>query len=179
MVMKFTRWLTCEKWLHVSTFLSVVKKTSAWPLWCWQHSCLPLGACLQRVQQTRHLSVQDHTVTDNIITLSPCCPFLTVTKKLYYGKFIFPPRAVCCQIAGKLKWLARSRKHQKSFSSSVTTAAVTSGIKPEQEDYMAAYYWLSFLIIIMSVSDPDPSYRLIPHRWLHWVRIIDIFVLQG
>lgn len=32
-----------------------------------------------------------------------------------------------------------------------------SGIKPEQEDYMAAYYGLSFLIIIMSLLKEDPS----------------------
>lgn len=86
-----------------------------------------------------HLSEQDHTVTDNIITISPCSRFLTVTKKLYY-KFIFPPRAVCRQTVGKPHPRLET---SNSFSSTMTIAAVTSGIKFEQGDYMAVYYWLN------------------------------------
>lgn len=59
----------------------------------------------------------------------------------------------------------------------IRVAAVTSGIKIEQEDYTDAYRWLNFLIVIMSVSKLKPSYGLKPHQRLAQVKIIDIFVL--
>lgn len=37
------------------------------------------------------------------------------------------------------------------------TITAVSGIKPQQEDYMAAYYGLSFLITIVSLLKEDPS----------------------
>ena len=125
------------------------------------------------VQQTLHLSARDHTVTDNIITISPCTPFLTVTKKLYYNQFIFPPRAVCCQIARRPHPQSET---SNSFASTTTVAAATSGIKCGQGDYTAAYYWLNSPAVIMSMSKQNPRYRRKPHQRLG---IIDIFVLLG
>lgn len=79
----------------------------------------------------------------------PHCHQETVTAS---SSFFHPELFVVRLLEGWSDFsLTLIRKHRQSFSSSVTIAAVTSGIKTEQEDYTAAYYWLSFLIIIISV----------------------------
>lgn len=119
---------------------------------------------------SRHF-IHQRGITQWLITSllpAPAPPLPHCRRNLYYNKFIFPPRAVCCQIAETLKRLQPHAPSEtsSSFSSAMTAAAVTSGIKTEQEDYTDAYCWLDFLIVVTSVSKRNPSYGLKPRRWL-------------
>lgn len=104
--------MTSKKRLHLSTLGRQLRKSTfcSTDVYHW----LP---AFRRFSRHFHPSVQDHTVTDNIITISPCSPFLTVTKNSITTSSFFQPELFV--VRSLESWsdfsLALSRKHQTAF----------------------------------------------------------------